>query len=60
MALLLCAMLMTDPNTPAFNLADWACWIRLLHGKECGQREPVEMGDTLWPSVRVQLLQGEP
>lgn len=41
----------------SFDLADIACWRRLLSGKSCGEREPVEMiGPTFpGPGVRQEL-----
>ncbi len=38
-----------------FDIGDWVCWRRLLSGKSCGTRAPVEMPGLLFPGVRSDL-----
>ena len=44
-----------DPNGPAFDIADVACWRRLLSWMTCGARAPAEMTGPLFPGVRSDL-----
>ncbi len=44
-----------DPNGPTFDIADVACWRRLLSGLDCGTRAPIEMTGPLFPGVRSDL-----
>ncbi len=44
-----------DPNDPTFDIADVACWRRLLSGLDCGTRAPTEMTGPLFPGVRSDL-----
>lgn len=44
-----------DPNGPTFDIADIACWRRLLSGLDCGTRAPTEMTGPLFPGVRSDL-----
>ncbi len=63
--LLLCSILLLAQPGPdvlsapaaevGFDIADVACWRRLLAGMACGTRAPTEMVGTLFPGVRSDL-----
>ncbi len=61
---MLCGILLLAPTEPnasepaaevTFDIADVACWRRLLSRLDCGTRAPTEMVGTFFPGIRSDL-----